>query len=361
MPSAKKGDNTRTAVSPPSPAWGLSERHDPSPAAAAAHAASLPTHAAAAIETPASSRILIGTASWTDPTMTAAGVFYPENVRTPEQRLRYYASRFPLVEVDSTYYALPARRMAELWVQRTPENFTFDVKAHALMTGQPTETSRLPRELREVLPEQLRSASRVYAKDLPSEIVDVVWEVFLDALEPLRAAGKLGSILLQYPRWFIPSSANKQAIVEAKERLRGRRGAVELRNARWFGPSPQDAKRTLAFLAEHQVPFVMVDGVQGLDSSVPPLGAVTSPALALLRMHGRNAATWEAKGVPTVERYRYLYDEKELGDWVPRLTKAAEQAEEVHVLMNNCYANYGTTNALDLDAMLRRAYGEENG
>src|SRR5213594_461708 len=108
--------------------------------------------------------IRIGTASWTDPTMTAAGVFYPSGADSAEERLQYYASRFPLVEVDATYYSLPSRRTAELWVERTPPDFTFDIKAHALMTGQPTETKRLPKDLREALPADLAEKSRLYAK-----------------------------------------------------------------------------------------------------------------------------------------------------------------------------------------------------
>ena len=71
--------------------------------------------------------VRFGTASWTDPTLLVPGVFYPQNVSTPEARLRFYASRFSVVEVDSTYYALPARRMAELWIDRTPDDFLFDV------------------------------------------------------------------------------------------------------------------------------------------------------------------------------------------------------------------------------------------
>jgi uncharacterized protein YecE (DUF72 family) len=100
----------------------------------------------------------------------------------------------------------------------------------------------------------------------------------------------------------------------------------------------------------------MVDEPQGMKSSVPPLAAVTAPRLAVLRMHGRNADAWEKKGIPVVERFRYLYSEKELKEWVPRIIDAAEQAKEVHVLMNNCYGNYGTTNAAELAALVRRAY-----
>src|SRR3954463_8356168 len=147
--------------------------HDPGPDIAAevfdgpADIAATPIHAKGTIR--------IGTASWTDPTMTAAGVFYPDGADSAEDRLQYYASRFPVVEVDATYYALPARRTAELWVQRTPPDFTFDIKAHALMTGQPTETKRLPKAIREALPPEVAAKARIYAKDLPPELADDVW------------------------------------------------------------------------------------------------------------------------------------------------------------------------------------------
>jgi uncharacterized protein YecE (DUF72 family) len=341
----------------PRPAPDLDAAHDPGFAAAGARAAVLvPSDAELAVAAPVrlagAGRVLVGTASWTDPTITAGEIFYPRGVKTPEQRLRYYASRFPVVEVDSTYYALPARRVAELWAERTPDDFVFHVKAHALMTGQPTETDRLPRELREALPRSLADRKRVYAKDLPDELRRAVWEAFLDALTPLRDAGKLGAVLLQYPRWFLPTPESKDAILRARERLGGVQSAVELRNETWFGEDRKQTFRTLDFLAEHEIPYVMVDGPQGLASSVPPVDAVTSPRLAMVRLHGRRAKTWEAAGVPTVERYRYLYDAGELAEWVPKIGEAAKQAQVVTVLFNNCYGNYGTTNALEFTAML---------
>jgi uncharacterized protein YecE (DUF72 family) len=113
----------------------------------------------------------------------------------------------------------------------------------------------------------------------------------------------------------------------------------------------------MRFLEEHNLPLVMVDGPQGFKSSVPPIAATTSPDLAVVRFHGRRAETWEAKGLPTVERFRYLYDRDELEEWVPRIRQAASQAKETHVLMNNCYANYGSTNARELAALLLEPEG----
>ncbi len=296
--------------------------------------------------------ILVGTASWTDPTMTASGVFYPADARDAKDRLAFYASRFPVVEVDATYYAIPPRRTAELWVARTPPDFTFDVKAHALLTGQPTETRRLPRALRDELPAEVRDKPRVYAKDRPEPLRLEAWRLFADGLEPLREAGQLGAVFLQYPRWFFTSSENRDAIREAKARL-GELGlpvAVEFRNATWF--NEKNLERTLRFLEDEAIPLVLVDAPQGFKSSVPPVVAATSPDLAVVRFHGRRASTWEQAGISPVERFRYLYDRDELAAWVPRVEAAARSTRRTHVLMNNCYANYGTTNALELAALL---------
>ncbi|HEX7197720.1 MAG TPA: DUF72 domain-containing protein, partial [Candidatus Limnocylindria bacterium] len=111
--------------------------------------------------------------------------------------------------------------------------------------------------------------------------------------------------------------------------------------------------RTMRFLGDRSIPIVMVDGPQGFKSSVPPILATTSPALALVRFHGRRTETWEKQNIKTVERFRYLYDREELTDWAPKVRDASAQAKETHVLFNNCYANYGATNALMLAELLQ--------
>jgi uncharacterized protein YecE (DUF72 family) len=335
-----------TALPPVDPA------HHPGPAGARERAEQLrdpPT----LIRSPAGGLIRVGTAGWTDPTLTAPGVFYPDDARTAERRLRYYASRFPLVEVDSTYYAIPVERTAELWESRTPRGFTFDVKANALLTGHATETSRLPKELRDALPKELGSKKRVSAANLPDELRDEVWRLFLAALDPLRRSQKLGSVLLQFPPWFGPSRQNADAILDAVRRLGGVQGAVELRNAKWF--EGRTAERTVKLLSEHAIPFVMVDEPQGHPNSVPPVRATTSPKLAVVRMHGRRGETWSTRNVSVQERFCYLYDRAQLAEWVSPIRDAARAAEEVHVVFNNCYANYGTTNALEMAALVGEA------
>jgi uncharacterized protein YecE (DUF72 family) len=344
MSAARRTDAKPTAGHPAGPP------HDPGPHEAGRRAAEVMSAAAEPIEQPEGATVRVGTASWTDPTMTAGTVFYPKGTDTAEERLQYYASQFPLVEVDATYYALPARRTAELWRDRTPPDFVFDVKAHALMTGQPTEVKRLPKVLREELPTGLRAKVRIYARDLPAELRVAVWEMFMEGLEPLRQAGQLGSILLQYPRWFFPISESRDEILAARELLGAHPFAVELRNASWFNEKNLD--RTMRFLGDNRIPYVMVDEPQGMKSSVPPIVAVTSSELAVMRFHGRRAETWEARNVSPAERFRYLYDRKELSEWAPRLREAARETRDLHVLMNNCYANYGSTNARELAAIL---------
>ena len=143
--------------------------------------------------------VRVGTASWTDRTLIESG-WYPPEAGTPEKRLRYYARQFGLVEVDATYYALPAEQTATSWAERTPAGFTFNVKAFSLFTQHPTRVAALPADLRPAA--EKTGKDRVYLKDLDPAVTGQAWERFLSALEPLRQAGKLGAILLQFPFWF---------------------------------------------------------------------------------------------------------------------------------------------------------------
>ena len=281
--------------------------------------------------------------------MTAPGVFYPKGAGSAEERLRYYAGQFPMVEVDATYYALPYKRMAEAWVERTPKDFVFDVKAYALMTGQPTEVARLPKSIRDELPAGLKEKTRIYRKDLPEELLEAVYQQFRDALVPLTEAGKLGAVFVQFPKWVFPSNEARELILETRRRL-DLPIAVEFRHGSWF--NEKNAERTVKFLTDNKVPYVAVDEPQGFKSSVPPVVVPTSSDLAVFRFHGRNKETWEKKGIAPSERFRYFYDEDELADWTPQIATAAKSAKETHVIYNNCFSNYGTTNARQMARLL---------
>ncbi len=297
--------------------------------------------------------VRLGVAGWTDPSILETGVFYPVDATTPEARLRYYASLFPIGEVDATYYSLPTRALAERWVERTPSGFVFHIKAHALMTGHGANLRQLPTWVIESLPARLKSAARVFPGMLPAEIVDQVWRVFLDALEPLRAAGKLGAVLLQFPPWFKATAASADTLRLARERLGANIGAVEFRHRGWL--EGRVGERTLELLAELGLSYVMVDAPPGMESSIPPTIAVTSPRLAFVRLHGRRAETWERRNEVVSERYRYLYDQRQLRAWTIPIIDIAKQHQGVHVLFNNNHANYATTNALEMGELLEGA------
>ena len=242
-------------------------------------------------------QIRVGTAGWTDKTLIASG-WYPPEANTPEKRLRFYARQFPLVEVDSTYYALPAERTAATWAERTPAGFTFDVKAFSLFTQHPTPVKSLPVDLREAVAKT--GKERVYLKDVDPEVTDQAWGRFLSALEPLRAAGKLGVILLQFPPWFPISRANKEYIAACAERAAPRRVSVEFRNRTWMtrGEPAGDPGLPLRPPAA-----VRLRGrAAGYPSSIPPVVAATSD-LAAVRMHG-HSDKWDSKSIS--ERFRYL-------------------------------------------------------
>jgi uncharacterized protein YecE (DUF72 family) len=287
--------------------------------------------------------VRVGTASWTDRTLIEAG-WYPPEANTPEKRLRYYASQFPLVEVDSAYYALPAEQTARAWAERTPAGFTFNVKAFRLLTQHPTPVKALPADLREAAAKT--GKERVYLKDVEAEVADQAWERFLAALEPLRSAGKLGALLFQYPPWFPISRASKEYILTCAQRAAPRRVCVEFRNRTWM--SEKNQRETLDFLAEHKLAYVCVDMPQGYPSSIPPVVAATSD-LAVVRMHG-HSDKWTSPNIS--EKYGYKYSDEELDEWAGKVRHLAGEAELTHVLFNNCYRDYAHVNAQQLAARL---------
>jgi uncharacterized protein YecE (DUF72 family) len=294
--------------------------------------------------------VRIGTAGWTDPTLIKSRRFYPKGVSTAEARLRYYASQFPLVEVDSTYYAPPRQEQAGLWVDRTPPDFTFNVKAFSLLTGHPTLSKALPPDLLELLDAEHRDKPRLYASHLPPEAVEETWRRFHEALLPLDSAGKLGAVLLQYPEWFTPRHASREELRKVPGRLPGYQVCVELRNRAWL--ADRDRDHTLGLLRELGFALVCVDMPQGFRSSMPPLAEATSPDLAVVRFHGRDPEAWTHKGPTAGPRFRYLYREEELREWVPRIGKLATEARQVHAVMNNCWEDHAVVNGRQLMDLL---------
>jgi uncharacterized protein YecE (DUF72 family) len=287
-------------------------------------------------------KISVGTASWTDKTLLASG-WYPQTAQSPAERLAYYATQFPLVEVDSTYYAPPAQRTVELWRDRTPDGFTFNIKAFSLLTQHPTRPGALYKDLREELGNPSRN---LYLRDVPAPVTEQVWQRFLDALRPLHEAGKLGAILFQFPQWFVIGRARKEYLLECKARCDPIKICVEFRNHTWLSDNNKD--ETLDFLRRYSLPYVCVDMPQGYPSSIPPVLAATAP-LAVIRFHG-HSSKWTSKDIH--ERFGYKYSAAELKEWVPGVRGLARESEAVHVLMNNCYRDYAQVNARQLADLL---------
>jgi uncharacterized protein YecE (DUF72 family) len=297
----------------------------------------------------AGTKIRVGTCSWTDPTLVKSDAFYPSEKMTAEERLAFYAERFSIVEVDSTYYAPPAEKTSGLWVERTPADFVFDIKAFRLLTQHPTPPSSLWKDFREELPADVAEKRNIYMRDLPRELQAEAVKMFRQGLMPLHSAGKLGVVLFQMPPFVYPTRGSFGYLKWVAEHLNDFQLAVEFRNGRWLDEEHMD--ETLNFLERHKLAYVCVDEPQGFKSSVPPVVAVTAP-VAEVRFHGRNSENWEKKGITAAERFRYEYSKEEIEEWVPRVKALAEQADSVHALMNNCYADYGIRSADLLNDLL---------
>src|SRR5690606_31786861 len=264
---------------------------------------------------------------------------------TPEARLRHYAAQFPLVEVDSSYYALPARRTAEAWAERTPDGFAFDVKAFRLFTGHGASPAALPKDLRAALPRT--EGKSLYYRDLPGDLRAELWKRFRAGLEPLVSAGKLRAVLPQLAPSFGWNRAAFAHLGRCRDMLRGLRVALEVRNASWF--SDKARARVLAFERERGFAHVVVDEPQGFASSIPQVWEATRSDLAVFRLHGHNQAMWTKKGLKSsAERFDYLYSSAELEALVPPIRALADRVDELHVLFNNCHEDKAQRNALEL-------------
>ena len=296
--------------------------------------------------------LLLGTASWTDKPLIESGRFYPPEAKSAEARLRHYATQFPLVEIDATYYGLPTLENAQRWVERTPEGFTFDVKAYSLFTEHPTPVARLPKAIQALLPPDLALKRQFYRRDAPDEIVDLCWSTYNDTLLPLHDSGRLGVIVFQFPKWVVPGRRAFAYLEEVRERLGHYRGAVEFRHRLWLDAAHQE--ETLALLGDLELSYISVDEPQGFESSLPPLAAATND-LAFVRFHGRNTETWERRTRTSSERFDYWYGEDELDEWAPRIEALANEAEEVHLIVNTNNYDQGPANGRLLEQRLAAA------
>jgi uncharacterized protein YecE (DUF72 family) len=294
-------------------------------------------------------KVRVGTCSWADATLTKDSDWYPKRSMKAAERLAYYASKFSVVEIDSTYYFPPTPELSQSWVDRSPDGFVFDVKAWSLLTGHPTFPHSLWPDMNDAIRAEFRDKRNLYDKHLHPAALDECWERFRHSLEPLHEGGRLGGVLLQYPEWFGPKEGHRERILMAVEQLHPYPCFIEFRNQKWL--LGEECDKTLSFLEDNGLPFVCVDEPQGFTSSMPPTLAVTSP-LAVIRFHGHNNENWTKRGITAAERFRYLYDEAELTDWSARLREVTATSDEVHVLFNNCWQDYAVRNATSMAQLL---------
>ncbi len=264
------------------------------------------------------------------------GAFYPKKTMSARERLDFYCAQFPLAEIATTYRFPPTPELARQWAERTPDGFTFDVRAWSLLTGNPTFPDSLYADLQSAVRPSSRDSRRLYPAHLSPTSLDECWMRFAHALQPLHQAGRLGVVLLRYPSWFRPRPETWAELSRIPARLPGLDCAVELVSPAWFAGAGCD--ETLEFLEERGLGFVCVDGPVGEGRGEPPVVAATSQT-AVVRFRGRRAVD----GEPWASPYRYSADE--LSSWVDPVVDLASTTHEVHLIFDNCWRSDAVDNA----------------
>jgi len=247
------------------------------------------------------------------------GPFYPERTAKKDM-LSCYARAFPAVEINSTYYAIPSPQSFAAMISKTPASFEFVVKAHQEMTHS----------------EKPESGS---------------FESFLESIEPLREAGRLGCVLAQFPWAFKNNTANEDRLRDLKDRMGELPTVIEFRNSEWV------SDETFALLKELNLGFCSVDE-PALKGLMPRVSAATSE-IGYVRFHGRNAKQWW-RHEESYERYNYLYSEDELREWVPRVEELNAATRKTYLFFNNHYQGKSAENAKMFAAMLGVSLAQES-
>ncbi|MDF1500836.1 MAG: DUF72 domain-containing protein [Anaerolineales bacterium] len=237
------------------------------------------------------------------------GPVYPEGL-PKGQWLGYYAEHFDTVELNVSYYRIPSQKIAEGWVERTPDHFLFTLKAHQSIT---------------------------HEREHPE------FEAFLSTVAPISEAGKLACILAQFPYSFHASDVNRDYLLRLREGFALMPVVVEFRDHGWV------SEETFELLEQLGLGFCSVDEppIKGL---MPPVARATSD-VAYVRFHGRNAAKWWQHD-HAWERYDYTYREDELSEWVPRIRALDQAAHLTLVYANNHYHGQSVDTLRKLESLL---------
>ncbi len=242
------------------------------------------------------------------------GPFYPPGIRKGDM-LSYYVNHFPVVEVNSTYYRIPHPAVLFQMEKKTPAGFEFVIKAHKSMTH------------------GLDADRSAYAG-------------FLEAIRPIREAGKFSGVLLQFPWGFKKAPRTTAHLSGLRENLPEIPLFVEFRNAGWIDGD------TFSLLRRLDMGYCCVDEPR-LKGLVPSIVERTGDT-GYVRLHGRNSANWWRRGGGG-DRYDYRYSEEELKEWVVKIRKLASEAKKTYVFFNNCHAGQAASNAKLMKDLLKLA------
>ncbi|GGA42395.1 DUF72 domain-containing protein [Psychrobacillus lasiicapitis] len=248
-------------------------------------------------------------------------------VSTAKDRLKDYSAHFPVVELDTAFYAIPSIKNSSKWIKETPDNFQFVVKAYQEITG------------------HLRGESHY-------DSMEEMFEHYRESILPFKEAGKLSMVLVQFPPWFTCVKENVEYILKVKEELKDFELAIEFRHQSWYSSKLQNG--TLDFLKSHHLHHTVCDEPQVGEGSVPLIPIATSEKV-LVRLHGRNTYGWKNPGNNEKWReVRYLYDynKEELTSIQNKVEQLQKQAKEVVVLFNNNSGGHAAKNAKSFQKML---------
>ncbi|CAM4521413.1 uncharacterized protein YecE (DUF72 family) [Paenibacillus endophyticus] len=266
--------------------------------------------------------IHIGLAGWGDHDQLYT------SVAKAGSKLRQYAKHFPLVEVDSTFYAIQSKERFIKWLEDTPATLHFVVKAYQGMTGHQRGPS------------------------VPAAETNEMFASFRTMLEPVMETGRLSAALFQYPPWFDCTQANVRILRETKARMSGFPCALEFRHQSWF--TEEYKEKTLSFMKREQWIHSVCDEPQAGIGSIPEVLEATDSEMTVVRFHGRNISGWNQASAPNWREVRYLYrySDEELLDWAEKLRLLEQQSKQVNVIFNNNSGGDAAANAKRLMELL---------
>ncbi len=269
--------------------------------------------------------IYIGVTGWGD-----HDSLYPGQI-SPRDKLKEYAGHFPIVEVDTAFYAIQPKRNALKWVNETPENFQFIVKAYQGMTGHQRD-------------------------EIPFETNQAMFQAFKESLGPYIEKNKLAMVLFQFPPWFDCKRENVEYLRWCKHVMDDIPCALEFRHQSWFNRSYR--QQTLDFMKAEKWIHSICDEPQSGEGSVPTVLQTTDSDSVLVRFHGRNVHGWQKRKADNWREVRYLYryNQQELEEWAVCIQDLTKECKNVYLLFNNNSGGDAADNAKEMIKILHIDY-----